>query len=321
MGTVIKDELGRTFRKLRLSVTSACNYRCYYCNPSDTKISSKPHSENHILTPEKLAYYAISVHQASPLASVRITGGEPTLYPHLKELVSLLKGGGIPKVGITTNGSVLYKLIKQLKNAGLDSVNISLDALDTGIFRSMTGNGRLEDVLRSADTCMAESVPLKINCTVIRGRNDSQILPLFRYCKERNISIRFIELMEMGHLKNSPNDLLYLEEEILREISSVYSLSVIPRKPGITAREFITNDGYVFGIIANSSHPFCGDCDRLRLDSTGNLYGCLSVSEGENVIPKAGSPEEISELLQRVLSVKMKDRFTGSTASMKSIGG
>jgi len=184
------------------------------------------------------------------------------------------------------------------------------------------------------------SFPVKINSTIVRGLNDNQVVPLFNYCRQRGIEIRFIELMEMGHLRHEMDDLLYPAKDILRDISTLCNYKKNTRESGSTTEVYQTDDGYTFGIIANSSHPFCSDCDRLRLDSRGNVYGCLSESEGESLqtrkyatdltqnqnigeIPESPASAQIHlrGVLKRALGKKRTDRFTGSSLSMKSIGG
>ncbi len=317
--SLIEDDLGRSFRKLRLSVTSACNYRCVYCNPENHGVSETPAcTGNQTLKASELADYVIKIHKVNPLYSVRITGGEPLLYPHLEELIFRLKEGGLPEVSITTNGHFLSGKLDRLQKAGLDSVNLSLDAAEEDIFRRITGNGDFSCVMESFHKAAASGIRLKMNATVMRGINDSQVSKLFNLCYSQNTEIRFIELMEMGPLKGRVESLLFPASEILQEIQKVTEFHEVERPSGSTSRLYRTGDGFVFGIIANSSHPFCEDCDRLRLDSTGKIYGCLSSEAGEEI----GSREmSVAESLRRALSIKKRDRFTGSSLSMKKIGG
>jgi cyclic pyranopterin phosphate synthase len=150
--------------------------------------------------------------------------------------------------------------------------------------------------------------------------NDNQILPLIAYCRERNITIRFLELMQMGHLHQNFQEVFFPEEQILKTISEQYSIVSIPREDNATAKYWITDDHYKIGIISNESDPFCKDCNRLRLDSYGNIFGCLSDNNAINISDCiADDKDVVNHLVQALAQKKMK--FSGSKLSMLHIGG
>ncbi|MBC7451186.1 MAG: radical SAM protein, partial [Cytophagales bacterium] len=225
---------------------------------------------------------------------------------------------GITDIKLTTNGLKLLAVLDELYEAGLRSVNISIDALDPGVFKNITGVHDIRSVLDAIDAAIASGMEVKINTVVLKGVNDHQIIPLLEYASARNIPIRFLELMKMGYLHYQESDYFFSMDEITQKIASVTSIAKMDRTASNTTTYWQTTKGAVFGVIANESEPFCSDCNRLRLDSYGNIYGCISSSEGIDV--RHLSETKVTEALQTALTQK-QDRFTGSELSMKYIGG
>ena len=316
------DGFGRSFKKLRLSVLSVCNFNCVYCDPQGEKRNSGTIGRIKSLSPGGLAETVKRIHDRVGLTSVRITGGEPLLYRRLPELIRLLKQIGIPSVSLTTNASKLSERLSELLHSGLDGINISLDAIDQNTFQKMSGgHGNLEDVMDGIDGCRSSGISLKINSTIVKGINDIQTLDLLDFAMARNITLRYIELMEMGPLFGNIKEKLFSQSEILDAIGKKYSYEKLPRNKSSTAHYYrIAETGYQFGIISNVSEPFCNDCDRLRLSSDGKIFGCLSENRGFSV---TGVKEEdvFDEILHEALLQKKKNGFMGSSLSMKDIGG
>ncbi len=316
---MVTDHLGRQFKTLRLSVSPECNFACTYCvDVKDNTIHSGRHK---VLTPEEFCGLVSRIHEVVNLESVRLTGGEPLLYEAVSHLIRLLRETGIPQVKLTTNGSLLARQAKGLKDSGLESINVSLDALDPHVFRQLTPRGHLDKVLRGIDTAIEIGLKVKINCMVMKGVNESQILPLIRFAGDRGITIRFLELMKMGYLYHDFASYLFSEEDILNEITREYSFVSLKRKECSTARYWETMDHIRFGIIANDSSPFCSDCNRLRMSHDGKIYGCLSVNQGFPLIDSDQSPLETERILMKAMGQKQTDHFVGSPLSMKAIGG
>ena len=163
-------------------------------------------------------------------------------------------------------------------------------------------------------------IAVKINCVVMKGFNDGHIIELFEYCKTRNITVRFLELMQMGHLYNNFYQHFVSEKDILNSIAMHYMITPIRRAEGATAKYWITKDGYKFGIVSNVSSPFCNDCNRLRLDSYGNIYGCLSDNTPITILECMNDEAELRDRIYQALMQK-KTKFSGSRLSMLHIGG
>ncbi len=317
----VKDQYDREFRTLRLSLTDVCNLACVYCVPAEALKAKSPAANSpRNLQNTQLIQLVSRLHRLLDLKVIRLTGGEPLLYRELVPLVAALSELGIPSVKMTTNGFLLEEKAVALKNAGLSSINISLDALDAETFRQISRRTNLDKILRGIDLAIELGMEVKLNSVIIRGMNEGEILPLFEFARERKIQLRFLEIMKMGHLFSGKAGPVFTEADMLKVIESRYKLTALPRKPSSTANHWITDEGYVFGIIANESSPFCTDCDRLRIDNSGNMYGCLS----SNIPIKLDADESDAlwdEKFALALSHKQTLRFKGSELSMIEIGG
>jgi len=314
----ICDEYNRRFKTLRVSLTNNCNLGCTYCVPLGEKNVNK--KNGNVLNVENLTIAVRTLHDILQLNTVRLTGGEPLLYPELIPFIKAIKKINIPNIKMTTNGYTLAGKAKDLKAAGLTGINISLDAVERNAFYVISRRKNLSKILEGIDHSIDAGLRVKINCVLMKGVNDHQIIPLFRYAMDKNIPIRFLELMKMGHLHNNYQQYLFTQAEILKVLSNEFSFSLVNRTPGSTANYWHLPGGYQFGIIANESEPFCNDCDRLRLDSYGNIFGCLSSNTALNITECLQDKKKLGEQLQRALHHK-KTKFYGSGLSMKSIGG
>jgi len=317
----LKDTYGRTFKILRVSLLSKCNFGCTYCTlGNETMKVANANEGTGMLEFQELVQLIKRLHQVLDLKTIRLTGGEPLLYGQLVDLIKELYGMGIPEIKLTTNGFLLARMAGSLKQAGLQSVNVSLDAMDEDVFLLMTRRRNLHQVLAGIDSAIDEGLKVKINTVIMRGINHHQLIPLLNYAFEKNIVIRFLELMGMGHLHGRSDGYLFTQQEMLEEISRQFSYNSIPRKPTATAGYWQTTAGQVFGIIANESEPFCSDCNRLRLDSNGNIYGCLSSNEPV-ALKKEDDDRALEWQLMKALGQKQPLKFSGSTLSMLQIGG
>lgn len=318
---LINDKYGRTFRTLRVSLLQHCNLGCVYCVAGEDALKTANSShEGKALKVEELLALIRRLHGQVRFTRVRLTGGEPLLYPGLPALVRGIRDAGIPDIRLTTNGFLLERQAAPLKAAGLEAVNISIDAVDEAVFFQMSRRHSAERVIRGIDAAIGTGLEVKLNAVIMKGLNDSQILPLLGFAFSRGVKLRFLEVMAMGHLHEDAGRFLVTQEEMLRIIGERYPFLPLTRTASATARYWRTDEGQVFGIIANESEPFCQDCDRLRLDSQGRIYGCLSsnhpialeLNEGEDAWDR-----KIAEALEQ----KQPLRFTGSDLSMISIGG
>jgi cyclic pyranopterin phosphate synthase len=315
----IHDIYGRTFKTLRVSLLSACNLGCIYCTESDDLAVENKKQKNSALNAEQLAGIIQQLHQQLDLEVIRLTGGEPLLSPHLIPLIKEIKKLGVSKIKLTTNGFLLKRLAKPLKDAGMQSINVSLDAVDEDVFFLMSKRNGVEKILNGIDAALDSGLEVKLNAVLMKGVNENQIIPLLDYAFNRGIIIRFLEVMSMGHLYHNSDRYLITKDNVLHTIASRYDFVPLIRSASSTANYWKTGSGNVFGIIANESAPFCHDCNRLRLDSQGNIYGCLSSNYPINI--KDLSTEELNEKLVQALSHKQKSKFSGSDLSMLNIGG
>jgi cyclic pyranopterin phosphate synthase len=317
----LQDSFGRTFKTLRVSLLNSCNLACSYCVNPDVK--SKPDDifkKDTRLNNEQFIDIIDTLHKTLQLSTIRLTGGEPLLYKSLLPLIDGIKKTGINNIKITTNGVLLAEKAKALKERGITSINISLDTIDDATSMLINKKNNLDKIIAGIESCIDTGIPVKINCVVMRGINDNNLMQVFEFCKQRNITVRFLELMEMGHLYHNYEDYFFSEASILSTIKQQYTISPVIRKQGATANYWTTQDGFKFGIIANNSSPFCDDCNRLRLDSYGNIFGCLSNDTPIPVKEYIREPKALTQKLEEALSQKQM-KFSGSKLSMLHIGG
>lgn len=320
---MIVDRLGRQFKNLRVSLTAACNYACTYCVP-DGKRLMKAKSE---LPATDLLRGVALLQQAAGIEKVRITGGEPLVTPKFDDFLLGVMALPLKDVSITTNGQLLLKKRDVIVESGIKRLNISLDTLDPVNFKAIARGGDLETVLAGMDAMLEAGIKLKVNMVPLRSQNANQVVPLLEYCLDRGIELRYIELMQMGHLLGSrgfQKDFLSMEA-LLDMISETYEFARIDAPYDSTAARFEIPERGTFGIIANESEPFCRSCTRLRLSSDGYLYGCLSSSRRQYVADLLDKPSHLAlPQLQKILLSALGDKqlaFQGETTVMKLIGG
>ena len=271
---MLTDRLGRTISYMRISVTDRCNLRCRYCMPDG--IERIPMSD--LLTYEEIAFIC---RQAAGLGigNFRITGGEPLVRKGCTSLVSMLKGiPGIRRVAMTTNGVLLGEHLDELLDAGLDAVNISLDTLDRGQYKAITGMDELDRVLASVRKA-AGKLPVRINCVICRGINDYAPEGLVTLARDLPVDVRFIELMPIGAakgLETVPN------ASVLTRIEEQYGKTTEdPGSDGGGPAVYHRVDGFAgrIGFISAMHGKFCAACNRLRLTSVGELKPCLCYAD------------------------------------------
>ncbi len=302
---------------MRVSLTDRCNLSCAYCVPEVQKNNNK---RSGALTTEGLVNAVKALQEILQLTTIRLTGGEPLLYRELIPFIKAIGSMGIPAIKMTTNGYLLAEKAAAIREAGVAEINISIDALDPVVFQAVSRRTGLSRVLEGVERSMEAGLKLKINCVVMKGINDGQLVDLLRYARERKIPVRFLELMKMGHLQEQYQKYFFSREEILTVLAGGFEFLAAGRLPFATASYWEMPDGYQFGIIANESDPFCSDCNRLRLDSAGNIFGCLSSERAINIRESIYDNTKLSALLQQALQEK-KTKFSGSKLTMIAIGG
>jgi cyclic pyranopterin phosphate synthase len=316
----VRDTFGRTFKTLRVSLLNTCNLGCVYCTYGNEELKENyKSSKDQSLSADQLAQSIKQLHEVLDLDTIRFTGGEPLLYKNLPDLVRSVKEAGIPDLKITTNGLLLEGQAVSLKNAGITTLNVSLDAIDENVFFTMSRRSGINRIFAGIDAAINAGITVKINSVIMKGLNDNQILPLLNYAFSKGLTIRFLEIMAMGHLYGNSDSSFYSQQEILQTVGKQYNFNRLSRVSSSTANYWQTEEGFTFGVVANESEPFCGDCNRLRLDSYGNIYGCLSSNNPISI--KNISQQELVTRLEKALTQKQALKFAGSELSMMHIGG
>lgn len=325
------DTFDRVHSDLRISVTDRCNIRCFYCMPNENVVF-KPREE--LLTFEEIERF---VRVAAPLGieKLRITGGEPLVRRDLHRLIArLAKIDGIQDIALTTNGILLADQAADLRAAGLKRLNISLDALDADVFRQIARRDGYEQVL--AGIAAAQRVgfdKIKLNAVAIRGLTEEQIVPLGRFARERGLELRFIEFMPLDAEGNWQNDQVLGGDEILQRLEAEFGRlePIAPQHAGQPARDYrFVDGGGVIGFINPVTHPFCSECNRVRLTAEGQIRNCLfSLEEWDAraVLRGGGSDEELTALIRAAVLAKKaghginSDEFVKPQRAMFQIGG
>lgn len=314
---VMLDRLQRPLHDLRISVIDRCNFRCPYCMPEDRY----PRDHAFLAAAERLTAAEIArlagVFVELGVRKLRVTGGEPLLRRDLPEIVARLAAlPGAPDLALTTNGVLLARDAAALAQAGLKRITVSLDALDPAIFATLSGNrGHVEDVLRGLDAAArAGLAPIKINCVVQRGVNESQVLPLVERFRGSAAILRFIEYMDVGTCNRWQMAAVVPSRELHALIHARWPLQPMQASyRGEVAERYRFADGAgELGFISSVSQPFCGDCTRARLSADGQLYTCLFGRLGRDLrAPLRGGASD-AELRTMVAAVwrARRDRYS-----------
>lgn len=290
------DRHGRRKRKLRISLTDRCNFRCSYCMPDQPQWLPK----KQLLSFEEIVRVA-RLMIGEGISHIRLTGGEPLLRRDLAECVRALnelRGLGLEKLSMSSNASLLAAQAGPLKAAGLDDLNISLDSIQPETFRRMTGR-ELAPVLEGITAARAAGLPVKINSVLLRKDNADQILPLLAWARGEGLELRFIEYMPLDTPGRWQREQVVSEREIIDAIAGQHQVEALPRSNDPATRYRIDGD-YELGIISTVSNPFCASCDRLRLTATGELYTCLFAESGTPLRERLRAGAEDAELLQTI---------------------
>jgi GTP 3',8-cyclase len=327
----ILDKLGRPIRDLRISVTDRCNFRCTYCMPKEV------FGDDYVFLPkdELLSFEEIErfakLFASLGVEKLRLTGGEPLMRRDLPVLVEkLLKIEGIDDIGLTTNGVLLRQYAQPLFDAGLRRLNMSLDALDPEIFGKMNGRGIKPDfILANIEHAQKIGFEIKVNMVVQKGVNESEILPMAAYFKERGIMLRYIEFMDVGNDNGWSFEQVVTKKEIYDMLKEVYEVEPTDAHYyGEVAKRYRykDNDAEV-GFITSVSESFCSSCTRARLSSDGKFFTCLFATDGFDLRELIRSGLSDDELLEKIANVwerrvdRYSDERTEQTAkNRKKIG-
>lgn len=274
------DDCGRRIDYLRISITDRCNLRCVYCMP-EGGVSTLRHSD--ILTYEEILRLTGLLTRLG-VRHLRVTGGEPMARRGCLDLVRRLHGlRGVETIAMTTNALLLRGRVAEARAAGLDALNISLDTLDPATYAAMTRGGRVEDVLSVIDDAVSLGMRVKVNAVPVRGMNDHQLAALAALARDREIHVRFIELMPVGcgaGLSPVPSD------EVLKRMEAAFGpLAPDTARHGFGPARYVRPEGFAgsIGVISPMSHEFCDTCNRVRLTADGYLKLCLNHQAGLDV--------------------------------------
>ena len=328
---ILKDNFGRRFPYIRLSISDVCNFKCGYCLPDGYKIN-KADNRTFINTQE-IGRLAKALSELG-VSKIRLTGGEPTIRKDYLEIIKIIKkNSGIKKTVITTNGYKLNKIAKNLKDSGLDGINISIDSLNSKIFKQITGHDRLHEILEGIQELQKLNFKnIKINAVLMKGINDSEkdFKEWSNFIKNNEIDFRYIELMQTGdnldyfqkyHISaNKFVDFLNNDKWIIQ----TFGKDAGPSKNFIKA-EYKGK----FGVIAPYSKDFCKSCNRLRITAKGDLRLCLFGDTGINIrhlMQKDDQIEELKDLILNQLNYKKESHYleigeTGLNKNLSTIGG
>ncbi len=322
------DPHGRTVRDLRISVTDRCNLRCRYCMPAEG-MDWLPRAD--LLTYEEIERVARVCVERFGFDGIRITGGEPTVRAHLPVLVEKLAALGTD-LSLTTNGATLRLLAGDLRAAGLKRINISLDSLRPETFFAVTRRHALDQVIDGIDAAIeAGFSPVKVNCVLIRGVNDGEIVDFATFGRERGVTIRFIEFMPLDADDGWSPGTVVPGAEVVAAIDSVYPLEPVEQRGSAPAERFRYLDGRgEVGVIASVTQSFCGSCDRVRLTAEGMFRNCLfAVKETDlrSVLRSGGSDDDLAAAVIADVGNKWAGHSIGHVTflrpdrSMSQIGG
>ena len=328
----LHDKFGRAITDLRISITDRCNYRCVYCRTGNEGAQYADLNLNEYLR-------MIRVLVGLGIEKVRITGGEPLLRRGVVDFVQQLSGlrtaaGKNLDIAITTNGHLLADMAESLKQAGLSRITVSMDAVDAEKFARITrvsnGYHRVLAGIRAAKRAGLD--PVKVNCVLLRGFNEDQIVEFAKFSRDEDVIVRFIEFMPLEEDRVWSPEVVVTLDEIVSTIGAWKPLRTLP--PNVsseTARRYTFDDGVgEIGIIAPVSHPFCGHCSRIRITSDGKIRTCLfSLFDHDlySVMQRGGSDEDIAAYIRTVVEKKEARHHIGEpgflkpSRSMVHIGG
>jgi GTP 3',8-cyclase len=328
----LRDKHGRYITDLRVSITDRCNYRCVYCRTGN---QGAQYSELPFADYLRMIRLLVGL----GIEKVRLTGGEPLLRNGLVDFVRDVAGlrtldGNQPDIAITTNGHLLADLAEPLKRAGLRRATISMDAVDPQKFARITrvpkGYDKVLSSIRAAKRAGLE--PVKVNCVLLRGFNEDQIVEFARFSREEGVIVRFIEFMPLEEDRVWSPGVVVTMDEILRKLNEFRPVRELPPNAlSETARRYTFDDGLgEIGIIAPVSHPFCGHCSRIRLTSDGKLRTCLFSLFDHDLAARmhgGATDEELIDYVRSVVDQKEARHHIGEqgfikpSRSMVHIGG
>ena len=328
---VLEDSFGRKFPYIRLSISDVCNFKCGYCLPDGYKIDK---SDNRtFIKIEEIGRLARALSELG-VSKIRLTGGEPTVRKDFFEIIKIIKeNSGIKKTVITTNGYRLDKIANNIKNSGLDGINISIDSLNAKTFKKITGHDRLEEILRGIKNLQKLNFKnIKINAVLLKGVNDSEkdFNDWAEFVKKNEIDFRYIELMQTGDNLDYFNNYHVPAKKFTDYLNNNnWVIQTFGKDSGPSKNYLNPKFKGKFGVIAPYSKDFCKSCNRLRITAKGDLRLCLFGNTGINIrhlMQKDCQIEELKDLILKQLNFKKESHYleigeTGLTKNLSTTGG
>jgi cyclic pyranopterin phosphate synthase len=312
--SILADAHGRQIHKLRVQLTDACNFRCFYCMPLTPRFLP---SAALLSSTELLAICSALVGYG--IDEIRVSGGEPTLSKDFEAIIEGLSGLPLRKLGLTTNGFLLEGKLDFLKQTRCQHINLSLDSLRAQRFHKITRTRSFEKVYKAVLQAKANGFHVKVNVVVMRGINDDEIMDFVRFSADHDVEVRFLELMKIGCSNQNHSRNFVPALEIIKKIEESEVLSPQSVNRDSTSFNFTTASGARLGFIASESQAFCSFCSRLRLTAAGKLRACIMSEAGVNLrgVPR----EEYQGILKTVLKMKPLSRLDHIEQPMYQIGG
>lgn len=313
---MLQDRLGRPLQDLRISVIDRCNFRCTYCMPRE--IFGKDFSflpKDQLLSFEEIERLGKLFVQLG-VRKIRLTGGEPLLRRDIATLIEKLAAiDGLEDIGLTTNGILLGKMAKSLKQAGLERVNVSLDALDHKVFQSINDSGiPTKKILDSIEQARKAGLSVKVNMVVKKGMNDQQVIPMAKYFKEQEIPLRYIEFMDVGQTNGWDFSQVITKKQLFEQLSQHFELEPVDSAYiGEVAKRYrYVGTNAEVGFITSVSESFCSTCTRARLAADGKFYTCLFASGGLDLRTLLRSNADDQTILQSIVPTwkNRNDRYS-----------
>ena len=328
---ILKDSFGRKFPYIRLSISDVCNFKCGYCLPDGYKIDRSDNRK--FLNIEEIGRLAKALSELG-VSKIRLTGGEPTVRKDFFEIIKIIKeNSGIKKTVITTNGYRLDKIANDIKNSGLDGINISIDSLNAETFKKITGHDRLEEILRGIKNLQKLNFKnIKINAVLLKGVNDSEkdFNDWAEFVKKNEIDFRYIELMQTGDNLDYFNNYHVPAKKFTDYLNNNnWVIQTFGKDSGPSKNYLNPKFKGKFGVIAPYSKDFCKSCNRLRITAKGDLRLCLFGNTGINIrhlMQKDSQIDELKDLILKQLNFKKESHYleigeTGLTKNLSTTGG
>lgn len=311
---ILRDQVGRQIRKLRVSLLDACQFRCFYCMPANPKFL--PTSS--YLSPLQIFQLCKPLVERG-ITHIRLTGGEPTLRRDFREIVTLLSRLPVTKLALTTNGLLLESLLDFLEESACRSLNVSIDSLQPEKFNKLVRYQAFDQVLGALFKAKDLGFQVKINTVLLKGINDNELDDFVNFAQKHDIEVRFLELMKIGQVSHSQPIHFLSAADAIKQISQHQTLCQEISEFDSTAVRFKTASGARIGFIASETMPFCQSCSRLRLSATGKLRACLMAEDGVALSPNQSS--DWDQVLSEVMAMKPTFRRELIGQDMNQIGG